>query len=241
MARTSNALKSSTVLSSENATTMVVPELKDNKKNASVIAAIEKALKGARNLVQTAQQLEPLITDASNKCLIHCQEHGDAMPADRLVKGLMACGHPTTSSLAREVIAWFSGNSPIRWDSKKNVRVLKEGEDGYKPFDIAKAEEAGPHETPAAKRARDVAAAAHRNSLAAADMGMLVKRTSGVITFLNNMITGKDERPIKDGELPKMKKLATRLNDVLKEFGGETAVVPLAKPKTEGKASKKAA
>lgn len=212
-------------------TALVVPMIPKDSKTKTVLGLIEDALTAAKSVVTAVQRSEPHVQKALVACVSHFAEHKDARPADRLVKGLMALNHPAAMSMAREVVAHFRTNSPIRWDAKGKLTVLKEGQEGYKAPDAAAAEETNYYETPQAKRARSAAEAAHKNNLKEADLNMVLKRTAGSsIGFINNILRGKDERKIKEGELPKIKRFAARINEVLKEFGGDTAVVEIAKP-----------
>jgi hypothetical protein len=220
--KTSTALKSTTTKTPAPANdAFVVPTLKSNAKNASVIALIEKALKGARSMVQSIEQLEPHIAAAELACLTHAEAHGDAMPADRLVKGLIACNHPATTALSQEVVGWFRTFSPVRWDMKGKVSVLKEGQEGYKPFEAEKAEATPFNETPAAKRARAASARAHKAAMKDADLKMMISRAQGVIAWFNNIVEGKDRRKVKTGEEAKMKKFAKALNTLTIDFVGK--------------------
>lgn len=231
MASLKSKLKGDTV---GTAVVMTLPTLK-GRGASELNKLIEAAIRGAKNVVQSITAVEPLIAKAANATLDHFAKHGDAMPADRLVKGLILLNHPASTAMARELMAWYRPISNIRWDSKHpfKVKVLKDGDEGYsdKEPDVAKGEETPFNETKQAKSARSMAEKAHANALKPADLSMMVGRAAGTIAFLNNILTGKDERKIKPGEQPKMERFAKALNGVLKDFGGEEAAVPLVKAK----------
>lgn len=228
MAKTN--LKSSAAVIS--ATVVSLPEVRKNGKASGLVTRIDKVCKAFSASVAAIRENEAEVQAILVQCIEHFEAHGDANPADRLVKGLLLINHPSSTATAREVMAHFRNHSPIRWEAKSPYKlfVLKEGQEGYKEPDVAKASEVAFSETPQAMRARAIGQAAQNQALKEADLPMILKRTAGAITFLNNILTGKDERKVKPGELPKMEKFAKGLNNLLKDFGGDTAVVPLVKP-----------
>jgi hypothetical protein len=207
-----------------------VPEIRKSGKNSAVLALIESALRAARTMVQSVRELEPKIAKASQGALEHFDAHGDMGPADRLVKGLIACNHPTTTTVAREVMAWFKACSPIQWEGNGKGKVFKNKDEdkGQIETDLALAEEKAYFETPQAIRARQIGAAAQNNALKAADLGFMVNRLAGTIKTFNNMLTGSDQRKVKAGEVDQMTELSNDVNKLLKKYGGAKAIVPVA-------------
>lgn len=194
---------------------------------------IDKALLSVGNIVQALTEAEPNVAAAAMASMIHALKHGDTTPADRLVKGILAKNHPAARAVAFELVAWFRGCSPLRWETSAPYKCYlnTDPEKGPVDFDEAKASEAAYYETAQAKKARAVGEAAHKKSLADADMKMMMNRAAGLITFFNNIVTGKDDRKIKAGEEPKMRDFAGKINEVLKHFGGSDAVVDIAESK----------
>lgn len=223
-------LKSSTV--PKTAEIVSLPQVRANGKSSTLVTRIDKVCKAFQASVNAIRDNEVEVQKILIACIEHFEAHGDANPADRLVKGLLLINHPSSTATAREVMAHFRNNSPIRWESKSPYKlfVLKEGMEGYKAPDVAKATEVSFNETPQAMKARAIGQAAQAKALQPATLAMMVSRAAGTINFLNNMRTGKDEREIKAGEEGKMEKFARALNVVLKDFGGEEAAVTIVKP-----------
>lgn len=223
----------SNLKSTTTASVVSLPNIRASKATSPLVTAIDKVCKSLGKAVDAVREAEVEIQSILVRCITHFEEHGDANPADRLVKGILLTNHPSSTALAREVMAHFRNNSPIRWETKSPYKlfVLKEGQEGYKAPDVAKAEEVAFNETPQALRARAIGQAAQSKALEEATLAMMVKRAAGSITFLNNMLSGKDERKVKPGELPKMERFAKGLNALVKDFAGESAVVPLVKAK----------
>lgn len=237
MANLKSSLKS-TAAKAE-ATVVSLPAVRASKATSPLVTAIDKVCRSLKSGVDMIREAEIEIQKVLVRCIEHLEAHGDANPADRLVKGILLTNHPSSTALAREVIAHFRNNSPIRWESKSPYKlfVLKEGQEGYKAPDTAKAGEVPFNETPQAIKARSIGQAAQQRALEDATLSMMVKRAAGVIGFLNNMRTGKDERKIKVGEEAKMDRFAKALNGVLKDFGGEEAAVSIVKADPKKKAA----
>lgn len=68
------------------------------------------------------------------EALTHASEHGDAMPLDRLIKGLHKSARPVALK------AWIETYSPVRWNGDGKVGLLKEGAKQYTPFAIEAAD-----------------------------------------------------------------------------------------------------
>lgn len=231
-----STLKSSAV--TKTAEIVSLPQVRANGKSSTLVSRIDKVCKAFQASVNAIRDNEVEVQKILIACIEHFEAHGDANPADRLVKGLLLINHPSSTATAREVMAHFRNNSPIRWESKSPYKlfVLKEGMEGYKAPDVAKATEVSFNETPQAMRARAIGQAAQNQALKDADLPMMLKRAAGVVTFFNNLRTGADARKIKTGEEAKMEKFAKSVNQLLKDMGGDTAVVAIAKP-TQKKAA----
>lgn len=206
-----------------------LPTIRKSKATSPLVAAIERVCNSFRKSVESIRDNEAQVQKVMIDCLEHFGKHGDANPADRLVKGLLLINHPSSTASAREVMAHISANSPITWETKSPYKlvVLKDGMKGYKALDVAKAAEVAFNETPRAMRARAIGQAAQNQALKDADLTMVVKRAAGVVTFFNKMITGADDRKIKPGEDAKMVKFLKDLNQVVENYA-PSAVVPIA-------------
>lgn len=211
-----------------------------SKASGAVLALVTKTLLAVKTAVQSVQELEKTIADCEIVCLRHAQEHGDAMPADRLVKGIREIVHPMTTQLAGEVVAWFNQYSPIRWDAKGNVSLVKEGQPGYKPFNPEEGEATPFMERPQAKRAREAAASAHARELTELTINDIAKRLFGIRKTIQ-AATMEDRngqvRGIKTGDKTKMLKAVEAAEQA---FIGITGIKPEAGT-SEGKALKEAA
>ena len=222
MAKSSALVKTKTELKAGEIT---VPDVKSNKKTASVLKLVDTAIAGAKTFAQSANQLEAAISKAVAACLQHQVDHGDAMPADRLIKGLLLVNHPSVDALAAEAVAWFKLHSNIRWDAKRKLSVLKKGDEGFneevKPEEAAKQ---GINETPAAIRRRSAERLNTANTMKDADSTMFVNRIMGQIKWFSGMLEGKDDRKIKTGEEAKMKRIAKAVQAALVDVAGKDAV-----------------
>lgn len=209
-----------------------------NGKSAAM-QAVSRLLLSAKTFMQSMAEFEKDIQSALVKTLEHCEIHGDAMPADRLVKGLRELNHPAMTKFSDECVAWFRINSPIRWNAKGDVRVLKEGEEGYKPFDVHHGEEEAFNETPQAKRARQAADAAHKRTLQPVTAQDVLNRIKGVVKFVENAQNpdrNGDVRGIAAKEGKKIKALIKDLSAFVVDHGGVSPDVNIEEP-----AQKKAA
>lgn len=185
-----------------------------NGKGNSALKLVDAALLAAKTTIQSIEVLETKVIDACNAALAHAAKHGDAMVADRLFKGLMLLNHPSTSTMAAEVQAWFKQFSPIRWPNgaKGKVSVMKKTDEGFVDYDTAKAEETPFNATAAAKRARSAARLAHRDSIQEVTLERMLSRTDGVVNWLVGIKKGEvANTKIKAGELGKMEKFAKEL------------------------------
>lgn len=77
---------------------------------------------------------DALIHEAAVQCIAHAEKHGDVTLLDRLIKGV------GKSVRVEGLKVWTAEFTPIRWNGDGKVGMLKKGQNGYKPFDIAKAE-----------------------------------------------------------------------------------------------------
>lgn len=223
---TRNALKNSTLNETAGkAGKIVVPDVKKTAKTSVVIGLIDKAIVGVRAMVQAVQQSEPLIAKAAIACVEHFDKHGDLGPADRLVKGIEAVGHPAATAASRELKAWFRGCSPIQWDLKGKIFKNKDENKGKIEVDMPKASDKAFFETAQAVAARSAMDRAHNNSLKEASAKVLVNRIMGQLKWFNNVLDGTDENTkIKTGEEAKMKKIAKAVQAALVDVAGKDAV-----------------
>lgn len=212
--------------------TGLVVAMRKSKANPGLMSIIKDAINAVRTVVQTVNRSEPHVQKALVGCIEHFEKHGDAMPAHRLVTGLLELNHPAAHAMCREVVDHFRTNSPIRWAVKGNkaeLNVLKEGQDGYKAPNPQGAESTAYYETERAKKSRSAAATAATRSLEPATFKQMMNRTKGIINWYNKMAKGEDERPIALADKPKMVKFMTEINSVLKTFGGEEAPIKIEK------------
>lgn len=235
MANVKNSLKSS-VAKADGGTrfsnVVSLPQVRANGKASGLVSQIDKFGRGLKATIQGMKEKETEAQRLLILCIEHFEKHGDANPADRLVKTILLENHPSSTAMAREVMAHFRNNSPIRWESKSPYKlfVLKANEEGYKAPDVAKAQEVAFNDTPQAQRARAIGQAAQSQALKEADLTMLVKRAAGVVTFWNRMVNGTDDRKIKPGEDAKMVKFLKEMNKIVEAYA-PSAVVPIAKSK----------
>lgn len=74
---------------------------------------------------------------AAVQCILHAETHRDCTLADKLVKTVR---ETTPGYVWQGLVTWFKRNSPIAWDAEGKPYLLKEGEPGYKPFDVQNAD-----------------------------------------------------------------------------------------------------
>lgn len=194
----------------------------NSNSNSGVLKLVEKCILSAKTAMQAINELEKTVSDTAIACLKHAHDHGDVMPAHRLVIGLRELNHPATTRLSDETVAWFRSNSPIRWNAKGEPRQLKEGEEGYKPYDEESATETPFYETPVAKRARQAMADSHKRTLEPVTFQDVLNRMKGIMKFVENAQKpdkNGDVRSIKKGEGTKIKKLLTDFQGFMTEHG----------------------
>ena len=83
------------------------------------------------------KELADLIHQTAVQTVLHAAEHGDATLADNLVKTLR---DNMPGYVWQGLVAWYKKYTPIAWDAKGGVYLLKEGQQGYKPFAAEEAE-----------------------------------------------------------------------------------------------------
>ena len=186
-----------------------------------ILSVIEKTLTGIKSLLQSVQMAEQEIAKAAMLALKHAHDHGDVMPMHRLVIGLREFNHPVSTRLSQEVISWVVANSPIRWDAKGKVSQLREGEPGYKPYNEEQAEETPFYGTATALRARQAADQAHARELKPADASMFRARVYGIGKWLDNILEGKDERGVKEGQKTRLLRARKAIEAAVVDVLGE--------------------
>lgn len=97
--------------------------------------------KGVEQIIGHYTKGRALLDMVSLQTLLHAEKHGDVMPAARLVEGLRGSG-----LVIAAIMEWYKKYSPIRLtfnaETKKvEGKLLKEDEEGYKPFNTGEAEE----------------------------------------------------------------------------------------------------
>lgn len=226
MARSSAIIKPA----ANEATVMTVPDIRRNKGNSEVLAAIERALKAAKTFVQSAVLLEPELNKAAVLCVEHFGKHGDTGPADRLIKGLLACNHPTTTAMVNELKVWFRLNSPIQWDRQGKVFKNKDESKGRIDTNEEPSKADAFYETPQAKRARDAMARAQKAALKDFTAKMLVNNIIGAsLGRVKAMESGKDQRKIAEGEGTKINRIIKAVTKALTEVASDDAVEAMKK------------
>lgn len=77
------------------------------------------------------KELSSLIHDTAVQTVLHAEQHGDATLAHNLV---MTVKDNMPGYVWQGLVKWYRTYSPIAWDAKGEVYLLKEGQQGYKPF-----------------------------------------------------------------------------------------------------------
>ncbi len=155
-----------------------------NTSYGEVMVIINKAVTGAKALMQSVEKLEPLLHDACLACLKHYEAHGDARPADQLIKKLP--DHRFLQSIRYEMVFWFRSNSPIRWDAKGNLKVLKEGDPDYAPLNVEHAEIEPFFEMEKVQEARENEAKTKERTLQPVTFDNFKKRVYGLRTWFKS-------------------------------------------------------
>ena len=189
---------------------------------SAAMKAVTALLLAGKSMIQSINVFEQEVQKTALKCLEHAETHGDVMPMDRLVKGLLELNHPATTRLSQEVISWARSVSPIRWNSKGEAKQLKEGDEGFKPYDVLSGNETPFYETATAKRARQAADAAHKRTLQPVTMKDVLNRARGILKFIENANEADrngEVRGIAKGEGTKIKKFASKMQEFLVENG----------------------
>jgi hypothetical protein len=192
--------------------------MKDAKQ---VLALIDKAITGVKTTVQSLVALEALVHDAASGCILHAEKHGDTGPADRLMKGLEENPHPLTKNLSAELAAWFREFSPIRWNAKKQIKLLKEGDPDYAAFNTKESQETPFNKRPQAIKARAIATNAGRNALKPVDTNMMQARLDGNVKFLENAKkpdANGQVRGIANGQDALLKGMAEAASEAAKKY-----------------------
>lgn len=97
------------------ATTIKLPPAPTKK---AMNEALDRLSKMHRTFCQSGEQFEAGLHDILVMALAYVKEHGDAVPADKIVKILYS--DRKTQFYAFEAIAWFKRMSPVRWGSSKD-------------------------------------------------------------------------------------------------------------------------
>jgi len=184
---------------------------KDTKVFKACMTIVNAALTAHKVTVQSVRELEVRLNEAALSAVKYCQTTGDTRPAMRLVKGMMENPHPLTKGLLPEIVAYIKANSPIRFDTKGEPTLLKEGQAGYTPFKIEEAETKAFYERPEAQKARAIGAAAAAKALGTLTVKDILAKGNG----LSKMVTDA-EKPNAEGKVRGIdeKSKATILNMV---------------------------
>lgn len=86
-----------------------------------------------KTVITTAGQLQTRIHELSLECIEHAQEHGDVTLIDFLVKEL------PKGQRVEALKLWVETFTPIRWNGKDEVGMLKAEAKTFTPFAIEKA------------------------------------------------------------------------------------------------------
>lgn len=209
-----------------------------SKKSDTVNVAITAALLAAKTIKQSFEQFEMRVHTASLSCVAHFEKCGDAMPADRLVKGLRDLNHPALTRTAAELVAWFKTVSPIRWDMNGKVMVLKEGDDGYKAPDVEAGEKTPFNETAAAKKARSKDAQNTREILKPLTLADIMGRAKGLRRTVEAATKPDAQghvRGVNEKDKAKIDMFLTGLDGFVAAFGTEPKVEAKVESKTRSK------
>lgn len=181
--------KSNTTLSTET-------KAKEGDSLKTVMALIDKTVKGAKSVVQSVAEFEKLLHDCTSQCLDHCFTFGDIRPADRLLKELHELKDRNMTMIAGEVMHWFKINSNIRWDKNGKCSLLKKGDKDWKEFtseDVSAAHAEPFNETASAKRARGMSDAAHKRGLQDVTFDVFKGRVEGLTRWFKGVgVANKD-------------------------------------------------
>lgn len=192
------------------------------KSSANVLMLQAKAISAIKNTIQTMGLERPLIHAGAMATLAHAEKYGDVTLADRYVKGIRDLGGEHANTIALYLVAWFRVRSPIRWDAKEQVRQAKEGEPGYKGYDVAGAEKEAFFQTPAAIEA-DKAAALTRKRVAGDPLTFdnIVARARGLRKTYEAALTKKDDdgnvKGINKGDKAKIVAFLAALDGIIPE------------------------
>lgn len=157
----------------------------NSNSNSGVLKLVEKCILSAKTAVQSVTELENVITNTALATFKHAHDHGDVMPAHRLVIGLRGLNHPATTRLSLELVTWFRLFSPVYWDAKMQPHQRKEGEDGWKEYDEEGAEGTPFNQTDMALNARKAMDDAHAAKLKEVTLQSAVNRARGVLKFIS--------------------------------------------------------
>lgn len=153
--------------------------------------------KDMQALFQSAAKLQAKIHEIGLECIAHAQEHGDITLADSLVKGLEENAQGQRTETLK---AWFTKYSPIVWNGKGEVVLLKDDNTRYTPFDV-EAASAEPYYSMGKER-----------KPVELTYDGLVKTVNAMLTRIEKAEAGEGNVTIKEGEdVTKMKTLAKRV------------------------------
>lgn len=199
---------------------------RENVTLAALKKQIEIVILAAKTLVQSSGEFEKKLHEAARNCVFHAHDHGDAMPALHLLEGLP--NHEVIRGFRGEVMAYIKAVSPIHFyigkDGGNAVRLLKQGETGFKPFNLEEAETPF-YERKATKDAREAAFQAATKSLTN-PLGL--KDLRARIFGLRKTFEAAQEkdrngniRGVADGEKTAMKKVLDAVEEAFREAAGK--------------------
>lgn len=178
----------------------------------------EKIKEAIGNIGKKGAALAALIHSTAVQTILHAQKHGDATLADELVKTLR---DTMPGYVWQGLVLWYRKNSPIAWDEKGNVYVLKADEKGYKPYNPEQAE-ANP-----AAAAKEVTARTD-TKIEPFSIALIKKRIAGMVTQLEKAQADGGRGVVGDPATIKL-----FINSVV-AFADKVSVVDTAQEKTEG-------
>lgn len=214
MSSKGNALKS----------TALTVSIKETTKNAGVLKLVDKALRGAKSMVQSIRESAKIFDEAAKACAEHAKQHGDVMPAHRLVMGLRELNHGATDTLSNELVAWFRSHSQIDWDAKKQPyqNEKKTYEESYETTESFE-------DMDTVKRARAAANRAGNATLAAADTKMLLGRIYGIRNWYKRLAEGKDARSLSETDAKTMLRIINAVEEAAVEAAPKKVVAEMEK------------
>ena len=186
---------------------------------------IDTVLLGAKTLIQSSDQWQKQLHDAVYGCVLHAHDHGDCMPALRLLEGLP--NHEVIRGFRGEIMSYIRSVSPISFyigkDGANRVRLLKDGEPGYRAFDLEEAQKPF-YERETVKKAREAAFQAASKTLQPLTLKDIRSRIFGVRrTFESAFEKDKNGniRGVAEGEQAAIKRVLASVEDAFRDAAGK--------------------